>query len=317
MAKAKKKKALTHVEIAGVKAKIIPDMVSLIKHEKKGLHGLYIMPENVYFAAKGVSQSMLKEWIANPRLYRYKRIHRKRIKEKEAFRFGKLLERFAFDREAFKQQYYVAPNKILKHYKTVDSKWVNVKRGQDSWRQLEKENPNKIVIARSEFRRAVACKMNIFRHENTDEIIGDGGHWQVCAFWESQGILCKGRTDYIATNGRHVADTKHTSRIGAKSFQFDIRDFGYDCQGGWYLPGFANFLPNLEAFYLGVVESAPPYEMRWYVFRDEDVQKGGDYLRGHLAAFVEADYGMKPPPMTGKLFARVPERYEFAFEEEF
>lgn len=295
-----------------MKVKKIYSHAALVKEIEAGLNGLYDMPYGLYREAPGVSQSQLKRWIENPRLYEYELRHPKR--STEAMVFGSMFDDRESDREHFRKCYYVAPNYYMKEYKTVPPKRTQVTKTSARWGELIAENPGKKIITRSTMRKLVACSRSLWSHSETSGLLR-GGSWQVSAFWDNSGVLCKGRTDYLTPN--YIVDLKTTAKGDPRGFSYNARDFGYDCQAGWYSAGFGKFLPGLDAYYLAVVESVKAYRTTWFSLRDEDIERGAELLEDNLFKFAESDFGLKVPAQSGKLILEIPKRNTYTFAEEF
>lgn len=101
------------------------------------------------------------------------------------------------------------------------------------------------------------------RHKRAAELLSDGMPEQ-SLFWTDveTGVPCRARLDWLRPDG--IVDYKTTTSVDSDHIAKVVADFGYHCQGDWYLDAAAQLevLPPDAPFYLIFQVKTPPHLVR-------------------------------------------------------
>lgn len=89
------------------------------------------------------------------------------------------------------------------------------------------------------------------------------------------GTKAKAKADIVKRRNKMIADVKTTSDI--HNFQRSIFNFRYDIQAAWYSRLFSYEFP-VESFLFIAVETAPPYDSRFFVLDEEVIENANEEI---------------------------------------
>jgi len=110
--------------------------------------------------------------------------------------------------------------------------------------------------------------------EAASNLLLSGGEAEVSYFWKSPkyGFMCKCRPDY--RKGNILIDLKTTKDSSEEGFPWEIGNWGYHRQGAHYMHGVAANKIETENFAIIAQEKKPPYIVRNYRLKEEDLYLG-------------------------------------------
>lgn len=233
--------------------------------------GIHTMPAEQYFAADGVSRSML-EWLTPPRTpahFKAKYID-KLITDEEtpALRIGSLTHRCILEPDTMGDAFHMRPEGI--DGRTKDGKaWLA-------------EHTDKPVLTADDAARITAMRDSVWSHRLAARILKHSEH-ERSAFAEENGLLLKSRFDCLPTTGNMIADLKTCDSADADSVNKSVSKWGYFRQAAFYLK-VANLLGlKREVFAFVFVEKTPPYAVAVYQLDDTVIEAGRLTINRDLA----------------------------------
>lgn len=142
-------------------------------------------------------------------------------------------------------------------------------------KQFIAENPSYKILSKEEMDTAKKVANTLSKNKAWQHVIKDAetevsfvGEW-------SDGTKAKAKADILKKGNRMVADLKTTSDI--HSFQRSIFNFRYDIQAAWYSRLFGFDFP-VESFLFIAVETAPPYDSRFFVLDEEVIENANEEI---------------------------------------
>ena len=165
-------------------------------------------------------------------------------------------------------------------------------------------NEGKLILSPNEFEEAQAMRQSIERHDRAMRLL-DGIREQRIT-WTDMGRECAGTPDVVTDiEGDRVAVELKTSKTAhPERFRWEARRHLYHCQCAWYEGGLEKTLDYprkpLAAFFVVVVESAPPYPVTVFEWDPASLKLGARQNRlwleqllicertGHFPAYTEA-----------------------------
>lgn len=111
-----------------------------------------------------------------------------------------------------------------------------------------------------------------------------GGVAEHEAEWEFDGVLCRGRIDYLTPAG--VVDLKTTRRATPREFVRDAASGLYHAQLAWYLDGAraASLTTGAKAAIVAV-ETVEPHDVAVYDLTEQDIEAGRNLYRDLLVRY--------------------------------
>lgn len=140
---------------------------------------------------------------------------------------------------------------------------------------------------------------------NPDAVRLLAGHRQVCAVWESAGVLCKGRIDafqQFEDGSVCLTDLKTTrSSLDDRAIGAEFAARGYHIQAAFYADGFAACTGGQPMFSFVVVQNRPPYGCIVRRLDDESIDAGRKWYRHLLGLWETGNKSGEWPGVDGKI----------------
>jgi hypothetical protein len=237
------------------------------------------MLEAAYFAAEGVSNSMLSAMRRSPRhcwsLY-LDPDRPPRAPPTPAMRMGTLTHRAILEPDRI-------PNYTVKPEghdgRTKDGKaWLTANVGRE-------------IISADEMGRAMAMRAAVLAVPELAHALESGGA-EVSIFWrdERTGLPCKARVDWLRplADGRVIAlDLKTCPDSSPAEFGRSVWNYGYHRQAAHYSSGLQACGMNPAAFLFAAVCGDYPHIAVPYLLDDEATRRGADEVRELLDLYAE------------------------------
>ncbi|MBE9572607.1 MAG: PD-(D/E)XK nuclease-like domain-containing protein [Proteobacteria bacterium] len=137
-------------------------------------------------------------------------------------------------------------------------------------RNFQIDNPDAVTPVMGEMINGMAKRCRPFFQE---------GQAEVSFFWETDGIICKCRPDWITPT--IIYDFK-TTRQSLEDFHWDIKKLCYDVQHAWYLRGVEQHIP-IDTFRFVVVEKTVPHRVG--IFELSNLERAEDLIERGLAIY--------------------------------
>lgn len=245
-----------------VEIKTIQDEIGLNKEiTDGGLKGLYNMPEEVYHNSPGYSNSKIKSFLQNPKLYEY--YIDIKFKPNKSMELGSLVDMMITQPERFKSEYH-----IIKSF--VDGKKID--RRSKVYKDLPEDGRKKIFD--HELGTAQQMEYNLMSHPMSKQLLNvQDCYTQLCCYATDDDMLKRGMLDYISGDGSYIVDIKTTKDASIYGWYKMNKEYKYYMQCAWYLHLFGKYFRNLKTFYFVTIENVPPYECAWYQLQAEDIER--------------------------------------------
>lgn len=237
---------------------------------------LFDLADPDYRAFKAVSKSSLDQFAKSPAHYKHVILDGNRPEPTAAMAIGSAFDTYLLTPKLFEATYAITPE---------------VRRGTKAWDEFEAANEGKTLIKPDEFARIKAMAESVRRHEYANRLFSDGTP-QVSYKWQdkSSGLLCKGRVDYLTSDGALV-DLKSTQSAAPGEFSKSVLAFRYFLQAAMYLEAHAQATGTAtDRFYFVAVEKEPPYLVAVYQLDHEALSHGFATMTAelnHLAACLK------------------------------
>ena len=212
-----------------------------------------------YHKLPGVSNSRLKDFIEDPRIYYYKWISGKYVKpSKDHFDFGSAVHEIVLLGSA--ANIVVIPERVLS---------ASGSRAGGKWKEFAAENFGKILLKSHDHDAVLRCVDAIFDHPTAGRLLrspGDAERMFASEFSEL-GFALRCKPDKLVTydNGRSIVlDLKTTQATQPGSFVKSIANFRYANQEYFYRKVLAEHGYAIESFVFIAVSVEQPHTVDCY-----------------------------------------------------
>lgn len=232
------------------------------------------LSQEEYFAIDAVSKTDLSFMAKSPLHY----LKRKELmKETDAMRLGTLLHMALLEPARFRDSYIVEPVAM------PDGEEIN-RRKKDHRAFLDgfrEKNKDKLIVTEKQFDSLVGMLQQASSNPEISNVLNMKGMQEVAGTWETNGVLCKGRADFIyehPTIGRVIVEVKKTRDASPEGFSRQAYNLLYHLQAAMYLDGF-----EAKHFVFIAIEDALPNASGVY-WADDSLIDAGRRLRDRLLA---------------------------------
>lgn len=226
--------------------------------------GFEEIPFDVYRALPGCSNTALSRIKERSPAYAKWSEENESLVSSDAATLGSLVHVLLLEPTKFSDRFAILPpghgsTKVVKEAKAaaLDEGLIPVK----------KETVDKATAIFSALQRSTAVR-KLLEAETRSE---------VSAFWERDGVQCKGRYDILA--GNVIADLKVSAYASPSKFARHATNYGLHRQAAWYLDGALALDREVDAFAWIVVESTAPFEVAVYVPTADALRAGREEAR--------------------------------------
>jgi hypothetical protein len=237
------------------------------------------LPAEDYFAAEGVSNSMLSSLNRSPAHCWALHLDPERPTNEPtaAMIAGTLCHTLMLEPATVSQRYVVRPEGV--DFRTKDGK---------AWRDA---NVGRQIVTAEDMATAEAQRAALLAVPELAHALSNG-RAEVSAFWidSRTGLLCKLRADWLHTlpDGRViVVDLKTTADADPAEFGRSVWKFGYHRQAAHYTAGLTACGIDVAAFLFAAVTNARPFLAVPYMLDDEATRKGAEQVVELLDRFAE------------------------------
>jgi len=147
-----------------------------------------------------------------------------------------------------------------------------------NWKQAERQarQAGKVPVAKWDMDKAEEMAAEVRRHPLAAALL-DEGYAELSGWWTDPetGIRCRLRPDFLPIDRPRrrplIVDYKTTDNANPAKFAKSMRDYGYHCQGDWYLDGFF-IITGIDADFVLIAQSkTPPYPVSVHCIDPEDM----------------------------------------------
>ena len=223
--------------------------------------GVHSMAAERYFAAEGVSKSMLDilSYGTPAHLHAYMNAEAE-VEETAAMRFGSIVHRALLEPDTFKDNFYVKPADIK--YSTKDGKL---------WKE---EHSDKPVIDIEDYQDLLGMLIAVRAHPFAQRLI-HGGKCEQSIFVQDQlGTLRKSRLDLL-TKGNVLPDIKTVDAVcTVEEFERRIHRYRYHVQAAYYIDNCRLLGIDKQTWMFLILERHAPYLVRCLQLLPEVIEFG-------------------------------------------
>lgn len=205
--------------------------------------------DDTYFSLPSIDQSQLKQYLANPADWAYKRLYGD-TKKTDALNFGTAFHALLLD----------------------TTEVVSLPEGETfrsganrQWREDE-EALGHIVVSAPEMTLLLRMRDNLRRYPEFYDLIDDGLREQAIEWTDAEtGLRLKAKLDLIPRNTDFLVDLKTARSANARDFMRESLDYGYHIQAEFYRAAVSQIDPEA----LGRTDRYPT-GMQFWVFEKTD-----------------------------------------------
>jgi len=177
------------------------------------------------------------------------------------------------------------------------------KAGKEEWAAFVEANAGVLVVTADVG--DTARRMADSVKANPDAVRLLAGPRQVCAVWESAGVLCKGRIDafqQFEDGSVCLTDLKTTrSSLDDRAIGSEFVARGYHIQAAFYADGFAACTGGQPTFSFVIVQNRPPYGCIVRRLDDDAIDAGRKWYRHLLTVWDTGNKSGHWPGVDGKI----------------
>lgn len=286
----------------------------------------YELPDHVYRAHPGISQSSMKELLVSPAHYRARYgPDAEPFFPSASMIQGTAIHARVLEPESFDDQFISKASKpkeltVAELKSQLDEQGIeypkSAKKGDLEallWPE-GKPKDHRTALDAEVYDSVLRCGDALRTHDITGQWLSPGQKDfrrfnEVSLFAKNQlGQLVKGRFDRMAYDGvtLSILDLKTTHTASPREFQRTCANFGYDLQAAWYTDLAATCFPEARAieFYFIAVERKAPYGISVFRASEQLLQSGRHKMAKALDLFAqcsELDYWPSYEPVVHSL----------------
>lgn len=243
--------------------------------------GAFDMPAEDYFAAHGVSQSMLKLLARSPAHLKHAIEHPEPDTPDQ--KIGTISHIAVFEPDLLEKSCYVKPANY-QDPKTSDwKKWNGNATACKDWLAARTDKP---IISQDDYTDICGIRDSVFRHPAAALALKVGKAEQALFAEDAEtGMQLKAKCDWLSGNA--IVDLKTCQDASPAGFAKAVSNWGYETQAAFYL-NLASLL-NLgkEHFIFIAVEKTAPYAVGVYELDEESIEIGRRKYRRLLSRYME------------------------------
>lgn len=267
---------------------------------------------DAYHDMPGISQSMIKQFVDDPGIYRERYVlGEQREGQARHFEWGKDFEALVFyDRIPG----VLIPNEVLSRSER-EGKEIFAKRGPEwtEWkaRQIAEHGEDVRLYKQDEWDKLIQpyllARESLRAHAKAMKLLTGERHTVLTWEDETTGMMCKCQLDTVS-QWKVLTDLKTCRDIHPFTFNRSVFQFGYAIQARWYQLAWQRYTGELWPFCFVCVQTSPSYgcetydlSPEWYSYADRKIQEG---LHGLKRAYDTDDWHT---PTFGKITTLEPE----------
>lgn len=220
--------------------------------------GIYSFPAEQYFAASGVSKSMLDKIAISPA---HLQAHLAEPKEPTpAMIIGAIAHRAILEPDTFKDAFYVRPENMK--FTTRDG---------IAWKEEHNDKP---ILAHEEAVKIQKMVDAVHTHPSAKRLFSNGKSEQSLFVEDSKQTLRKSRLDWLSEKGSALPDLKTCESARTQDFEKSIWDYRYFVQAAYYLANCKLCGIDKKDFVFVCVEKSAPYAVACHALDDVALEAG-------------------------------------------
>ena len=221
--------------------------------------GIHSLPAERYFAASGVSKSMLDILADKTPAHLKCYIEGEREKETPAMQFGTVLHRALLEPDTFDNSFYVRPEGM--RFTTKDG---------IAWKEKHSDKP---ILTEDESASIFAMLTTVHTHPFAKRLLTCGIAEQSIFVIDGHGTLRKSRLDML-TKGTVIPDIKTCESASLDNFERNISRYRWHVQAAYYIDNCKLAGIDKNSFFFIAVEKTPPYAVRCLQLSEDAIQIG-------------------------------------------
>ena len=189
------------------------------------------------------------------------------------------------------------PDRFMTDYVLFPGK----RRAGKAWDQFVADNDGKQLIKRDEYDKAVAVR-DAVRSDSAAGPYFEDGVPEIAMVWrdEETGLLCRGRTDWLAT-GDYLVDLKSSGDVRPMWFGRTGGRLRYHAQAAFYSDGYTAITGREAQVRLIAVEANAPHDVVVFRVLPEQLDAGRQLYREWLTKVADAERTNRWPGVGGGL----------------
>lgn len=251
--------------------------------ENGPLNQLVTMPEDLYHASPGLSQSKLQNIVEpkTPADYRYAIGHPRKPTASQIL--GTAAHIAILEPDTFNDRVTIAP--------TVNKR---TKAGKEELAEFEAANRGKVILSEGDYNAALQMRDAAHRNKNMEWLL-KGSVFEKSLFQrDSRGQLIRGRIDALNLEHNFILDVKTTRGADYWQFRHSVMKYKYHMQAAFYCD-LAKDVTGVEItdYFICAIEKFPPFKVKIYQLSRRDISTGREmYLKAleDVWKYTHADY---------------------------
>jgi hypothetical protein len=231
-----------------------------------------------YHKLPGISNSMLKDYIDDYRLYYYKYLSGRYIqKPKDHFDFGSAVHEVALLGDH--SNIVVIPQEVLS---------ASGSRAGGKWKDFAANNAGKLLLKQDDYDSVMRCVDAIYADKTAGALMRSKG---VCekyfkADFPELQMQARCRPDKLIQPAKMVVDIKTTTETKPSSFVWTVRDYGYANQEYFYRKVLAENGIEIESFIFIAVSTTEPHTVDCYTLHESWQEIAAEEVEENLSSLA-------------------------------
>lgn len=230
--------------------------------------GAFTIPQATYFAAPGVSNSMLSNIVPTPAHLRAYLDDPDDREETPAMFLGSMVHQAILEPDRPLPRLDIKPEGMK--FSTITGK---------QWRDA-RVNAGIHIVTHEEYSKLLGCVRSASKHPFIADVLGAETMTEVSVFSRVNGsIMRKARIDAVPP-GNFLGDFKTTADASPEGFRKALADRGYARQAAWYLDIWNHLFPedHKDTFCFFALETKPPFLAAVYQLTTHAIETARDQI---------------------------------------
>lgn len=232
--------------------------------------GIHSLPAERYFAAAGVSKSMLDILADKTPAHLKAYLEGEREKETAAMQFGTVLHRALLEPETYSDAFHTRPDGMK--FTTKDG---------IAWQTAHQDKP---ILTSAEATQIFRMVASVHTHPFAKRLLAGGHPEQSIFVLDPNETLRKSRLDML-TKGNVIPDIKTCESASLDNFERNISKYRWHVQAAYYIDNCKLAGIDKTTFFFVCVEKSPPYAVRCLQLVDEAVAIGRSLYQRDLQIY--------------------------------
>lgn len=212
---------------------------------------------------------------------------RKKLPPKEWAKTGNAVGSAITEPDLFKENYVILDDSEI--CKEIGGARPTATNKYKEWMEVRlKELEGKTILTAAEYQECIAMRDAVHKMKAAKLLFSEGQAERAFYFTDPiTGVLCRIKTDWLATAAGWVLDIKTSADASPDSFARSVAKFRYHVQDPFYMQGLKENGLDFKGFCFMVVEKEAPHATGFYFIPKEGTDQGKKEIARNLRTYAQ------------------------------